>query len=87
MTGGAGQELAEESVTINTISKAYTLYGQLETGATCATSGFGSVGCIAAMCASLASYTFGGGTAGTLASNDAAGQMATAGCNGGFGVK
>lgn len=87
MTGGAGQDLAEESVTINTISKAYTLYGQLQAGATCAKSGFASVGCTAAVCASIASYIFGGGTVGKLASNYAAGQMATAGCNQGFGVK
>jgi hypothetical protein len=87
MTGGSGQEMAEESVTINTISKAYTLYGQLEAGATCARSGLGSVGCTAAICASVASYIFGGGTVAALASNYAAGQMATAGCNKGFGVK
>lgn len=87
MTGGGGQELAEESVTINTISRAYTLYGQLETGAQCMKSGFGSVGCMAAACASIASSVFGGGTALALASNWAAGQLATAGCNKGFGAK
>jgi hypothetical protein len=87
MTGGAGQDMAEESVIINTISKAYTLYGQLQAGATCAKSGFGSVGCIAAVCASVTSYIFGGNTVGQLASNYAAGQMASAGCNGGFGAK
>lgn len=87
MTGGGGQDLAEESVTINTISRAYTLYGQAQTVATCAKAGFGSLGCMAAACASIASYVFGGGTAGALASNYVAGELATAGCNKGFGVK
>ncbi|HEY3884643.1 MAG TPA: hypothetical protein VGL62_05510, partial [Vicinamibacterales bacterium] len=87
MTGGGGQDLAEESVTINTISRAYTLYGQLQTGAQCMKSGFGSIGCMTAACASVASFIFGGGTMGQLAMNYAAGEIATAGCNAGFGVK
>jgi hypothetical protein len=87
MSGGAGQANAEYGITINTISKAYTLYGQLQAGATCLHSGIGSAGCMAAVCASLASYAFGGGSLLALGSNVAAGEMATAGCNSGFGVK
>jgi hypothetical protein len=85
MTGGAGQDLAEESVLINTVSKAYTLYGQLQTAQTCAISGFGSAGCAAAVCASVVSYIFGGNTVTDLTANFAAGELATAGCSGGFG--
>ena len=86
MTGGAGQDLAEESAIINTLSRAYTLYGQMQTARTCAKSGFASAGCAASICASIASYVFGGGTAAKFASNLAAGQIATAGCSGGFGA-
>jgi hypothetical protein len=85
MSGGVGQEMAEYSVTINTISKAYTLYGQLQAGATCLHAGFASVGCVVAVCASIASYVFGGGTIPALASNYGAGQLANAGCSKSFG--
>jgi hypothetical protein len=87
MTGGSGQDMGEYSVTLNTISKAYTLYGQLQTGATCSRSGLGSAACAAAICASIISYPFGGGTVPALAANYGAGELATAGCSGGFGAK
>ena len=91
MSGGAGQDMAEYTV-VNTASRALTWYGRLQTAQTCATSGFGSVGCMASVCASIAGLVFGGASLPEFASNVIIGGapglgsgLAGAGCSGGFG--
>ncbi|MGH9411529.1 MAG: hypothetical protein ACRD1V_19005, partial [Vicinamibacterales bacterium] len=69
MTGGGGQDLAEESLILKHISALYTAYGVTQTSKTCSTAGFASPGCAAAVCATVASFIFGGGSLGLLAEN------------------